>query len=52
MTALASTSLVAGPSSAVPLSIPCALKRTEAHHSEGVDTWNAAYPRPTADSTR
>nr|WP_151476465.1 M6 family metalloprotease domain-containing protein [Streptomyces albicerus] len=46
MTALAATSLVAGPSVAVPLSMPCALKRTEAHHSEGVDTWNAAYPRP------
>ncbi|MEU9782301.1 M6 family metalloprotease domain-containing protein [Streptomyces phaeochromogenes] len=47
MTALAATSLVTGPSVAVPLSMPCALKRTEAHHSEGLDTWNAAYPRPT-----
>ncbi|WUI52193.1 M6 family metalloprotease domain-containing protein [Streptomyces sp. NBC_00414] len=45
MTALAATSLAA-PSAAVPLSMSCALKRTEAHHSEGVDTWNAAYPRP------
>ncbi|MFD9439519.1 M6 family metalloprotease domain-containing protein [Streptomyces sp. NPDC060006] len=47
LTALAATSLVAGPSVAVPLSMPCALKRTAAHHSEGLDTWNAAYPRPT-----
>ncbi|MCW8098591.1 M6 family metalloprotease domain-containing protein [Streptomyces tauricus] len=45
MAALAATSL-AVPTAAVPLSMPCALKRTAAHHSEGVDTWNAAYPRP------
>jgi M6 family metalloprotease-like protein len=25
---------------------PCALERTVAHHSEGLDTWNPAYPRP------
>ncbi|GAA3498693.1 M6 family metalloprotease domain-containing protein [Streptomyces prasinosporus] len=24
------------------------LTRTDAHHSEGLDTWNAAYPRPTS----
>ncbi|GGX89704.1 M6 family metalloprotease domain-containing protein [Streptomyces fructofermentans] len=47
MSALAATSLFADPSVAVPLSTPCALKRTQAHHSEGLDTWNAAYPRPT-----
>ena len=46
MTALAATSLVAGPSVAAPLSVPCALKRTDAHHSEGLDTWNASYVRP------
>ncbi|MEH0423642.1 M6 family metalloprotease domain-containing protein [Streptomyces sp. B21-083] len=47
MTALAATSLVAGPSVAEPFSVrSCALQRTEAHHSEGLDTWNAAYPRP------
>ncbi|MFE9684224.1 M6 family metalloprotease domain-containing protein [Streptomyces sp. NPDC006285] len=46
MSALAATSLL-GPSVAVPLSMPCSLKRTAAHHSEGLDTWNAAYPRPT-----
>lgn len=47
MAALASTSLVTGPSAAEPFSsAPCTLERTEAHHSEGLDTWNAAYPRP------
>ncbi|MFK4104472.1 M6 family metalloprotease domain-containing protein [Streptomyces sp. NPDC019531] len=47
MAALAATSLVTGPSVAEPFSsAPCTLERTEAHHSEGVDTWNAAYPRP------
>ncbi|MGW1954159.1 M6 family metalloprotease domain-containing protein [Streptomyces sp. NPDC001920] len=48
MSALAATSLVAGPSAAESLgATPCALERTDAHHSEGLDTWNAAYPRPT-----
>ncbi|NEA61565.1 M6 family metalloprotease domain-containing protein [Streptomyces sp. SID12488] len=47
MTALAATSLIAGPSVAEPFSAQsCALQRTDAHHSEGLDTWNAAYPRP------
>lgn len=46
MTVLAATSLAAGSSNAVSPSTPCALKRTDAHHSEGLDTWNAAYPRP------
>ena len=48
MSALAATSILTGPSVAEPYSAsPCALQRTEAHHSEGLDTWNAAYPRPT-----
>jgi M6 family metalloprotease-like protein len=47
MSALIATSLITGPSVAEPLAVsPCALRRTEAHHSEGLDTWNAAYPRP------
>ncbi|WP_407696860.1 M6 family metalloprotease domain-containing protein [Streptomyces dysideae] len=47
MSALAATSLVTGPSVAESFdAASCALKRTEAHHSEGLDTWNAAYPRP------
>ncbi|MFM9445395.1 M6 family metalloprotease domain-containing protein [Streptomyces acidiscabies] len=45
--ALAATSLAGAPSVAEPFSTaPCALTRTTAHHSEGLDTWNAAYPRP------
>ncbi|KAB1142757.1 M6 family metalloprotease domain-containing protein [Streptomyces luteolifulvus] len=48
MSALAATSILTGPSVAGPFGFsPCALQRTEAHHSEGLDTWNAAYPRPT-----
>ncbi|WP_030185646.1 M6 family metalloprotease domain-containing protein [Streptomyces sp. NRRL S-813] len=48
LSAVAATSILSGPSVAEPFSpAPCALRRTEAHHSEGVDTWNAAYARPT-----
>ncbi|WP_449343310.1 M6 family metalloprotease domain-containing protein [Streptomyces rhizosphaerihabitans] len=47
MTALAATSLVPGHALAEPLASPCALTRTTAHHSEGVDTWNSSYERPT-----
>ncbi|MER5749732.1 M6 family metalloprotease domain-containing protein [Streptomyces sp. NPDC002088] len=48
MSALAATSLFSVPSVAEPFSVePCVLQRTDAHHSEGLDTWNAAYPRPT-----
>ncbi|MGW7606350.1 M6 family metalloprotease domain-containing protein [Streptomyces sp. NPDC054766] len=47
MTALAATSLVPGHALAEPLASPCALTRTAAHHSEGVDTWNSSYERPT-----
>ncbi|MFD5440896.1 M6 family metalloprotease domain-containing protein [Streptomyces tendae] len=47
MSALAATSLITAPSVAEPFSPePCALQRTAVHHSEGLDTWNAAYPRP------
>lgn len=44
--AIAATSLVAGPAVAKASTAPCLLSRTEAHHSLGLDTWNAAYPRP------
>lgn len=44
--ALAATSLVAGPAVARTAGGPCALPRTAAHHSLGVDTWNGEYPRP------
>ncbi|MFJ3665380.1 M6 family metalloprotease domain-containing protein [Streptomyces sp. NPDC090106] len=47
LSALAATSLFTGPSVAEPFSAePCALARSEAHHSEGLSTWNSAYPRP------
>ncbi|MFE1023062.1 M6 family metalloprotease domain-containing protein [Streptomyces sp. NPDC058818] len=47
MSALAATSLITAPSVAEPFSPePCALQRTDVHHSEGLDTWNTAYPRP------
>lgn len=48
LSAIAAISLATGPSIAEPFSAaPCALRRTDAHHSEGLDTWNTAYPRPT-----
>ncbi|MEU8762074.1 M6 family metalloprotease domain-containing protein [Streptomyces sp. NPDC048659] len=47
LAALATTGLVAGPAVAAPSAGPCALPRTAAHHSLGLDTWNRAYPRPT-----
>ena len=47
MSALIATSLITGPSAAGPLGVsPCALRRTDAHHSEGLGTWNTAYRRP------
>jgi M6 family metalloprotease-like protein len=46
LVALAATSLVAGPAVAKTAGGPCALTRTAAHHSLGVDTWNTDYPRP------
>ncbi|MEV6834268.1 M6 family metalloprotease domain-containing protein [Streptomyces sp. NPDC051133] len=47
LSALAATSILTGPSAAEPFSTaPCALHRTEAHHSEGVDSWNPDYTRP------
>lgn len=45
--AVAATSLVAGPASAATgAAEACALPRTDAHHSLGLDDWNGAYPRP------
>ncbi|MFJ4867102.1 M6 family metalloprotease domain-containing protein [Streptomyces sp. NPDC088757] len=49
LAALAATGLVAGPAVGVPAANPCALPRTQAHHSLGLDTWNGAYPRPDRD---
>ncbi|MFI1397672.1 M6 family metalloprotease domain-containing protein [Streptomyces sp. NPDC020681] len=44
--ALAAMSLVAGPAVARTSAGPCALPRSTAHHSLGLDTWNSSYPRP------
>ncbi|MGW7461591.1 M6 family metalloprotease domain-containing protein [Streptomyces sp. NPDC054797] len=46
LTALAAMSLVAGPAVADSGAGPCALSRTAAHHSLGLDSWNGAYPKP------
>ncbi|WP_267243874.1 M6 family metalloprotease domain-containing protein [Streptomyces sp. PR69] len=48
LVALAAMSLVAGPAAAGSSSEPCELRRTGVHHSLGLDSWNSAYPRPTA----
>lgn len=44
--ALAACALVAAPALADLRAGPCVLPRTAVHHSEGLDTWNGAYPRP------
>ncbi|WP_445524409.1 M6 family metalloprotease domain-containing protein [Streptomyces cyslabdanicus] len=47
MSAVAATSILGGASAAGPFSTaPCALQRTDAHHSEGLDTWNPSYVQP------
>ncbi|MEW2158423.1 M6 family metalloprotease domain-containing protein [Streptomyces sp. NPDC007189] len=47
LSALAATSILSGPAAAEPYSTtPCALHRTAAHHSEGVDSWNPDYSHP------
>ncbi|MFH8812842.1 M6 family metalloprotease domain-containing protein [Streptomyces hygroscopicus] len=46
LSALIATTAVAGPAVAAGPGGPCDLERTEAHHSEGLDTWNSRYPRP------
>ncbi|MCF6526004.1 M6 family metalloprotease domain-containing protein [Streptomyces sp. JJ36] len=46
MSAIIGTGLVAGPATAVTGAAECLLPRTDAHHSEGVDTWNDDYVRP------
>ncbi|WP_086709797.1 M6 family metalloprotease domain-containing protein [Streptomyces antimycoticus] len=46
LSALIATTVVAGPAVAAGPGGPCDLERTDAHHSEGLDTWNSRYPRP------
>ncbi len=40
------TTVVAAPAHAAGPGGPCALPRSQAHHSEGLDSWNPDYPRP------
>ncbi|WP_190128842.1 M6 family metalloprotease domain-containing protein [Streptomyces mashuensis] len=40
------TTVVAAPAHAAGPGGPCALPRSDAHHSEGLDSWNPDYPRP------
>ncbi|OIJ98709.1 peptidase M6 [Streptomyces sp. MUSC 14] len=48
LSALAATSILGSPSAAEPFSTtPCTLHRTDDHHSEGLDSWNPDYTRPT-----
>ncbi|GAU68046.1 FHA domain-containing protein [Streptomyces sp. NBRC 110611] len=46
LSALIATSIVTGPATASDAALSCALGRTDAHHSEGVDGWNGSYTRP------
>lgn len=46
LSAITATGLAAGPATALSSPLPCVLPRTDAHHSEGLESWNAAYPRP------
>ncbi|MDX6352264.1 MAG: hypothetical protein QOF84_7054 [Streptomyces sp.] len=46
--AVVAWTLVMGPATASSGS-PCALTRTAVHHSEGVNSWDSAYPRPRKD---
>ncbi|MBL1097972.1 M6 family metalloprotease domain-containing protein [Streptomyces coffeae] len=46
LSALITTSVLAGPAAAARAGGPCDLERTGAHHSEGLDSWNSRYPRP------
>lgn len=47
LAAVIATSIVAGPATASEAALSCALPRTEAHHSEGLNSWNGLYARPT-----
>ncbi|WKX70478.1 M6 family metalloprotease domain-containing protein [Streptomyces sp. XD-27] len=47
LTALIATTVISGPAAAADPGGPCVLARGDVHHSEGLDTWNTGYPRPT-----
>jgi M6 family metalloprotease-like protein len=46
LAAIIGTALVAGPVRAAAYPGECILPRTDAHHSEGLDSWDDSYPRP------
>lgn len=46
LTAFMGMALIAGPADSATAAPSCTLPRTAAHHSLGLDTWNASYPRP------
>lgn len=46
LTAVISTASMANPLARAGEAMPCALERTDAHHSLGVDSWNSAYLKP------
>ncbi|WP_376767108.1 M6 family metalloprotease domain-containing protein [Streptomyces bohaiensis] len=43
------TSMMRGPGEGPLVDEPCGLPRHPVHHSLGLDTWNAQYPRPDRD---
>ncbi len=46
LAAIIGTALVAGPATAGSIPGECVLPRTDAHHTEGLDSWDDSYPRP------
>ncbi|MFE7613467.1 M6 family metalloprotease domain-containing protein [Streptomyces celluloflavus] len=46
LSAMVATSVGAGPATASAPALRCALGRMDVHHSEGLASWNGAYPRP------
>ncbi|MCK1798537.1 M6 family metalloprotease domain-containing protein [Streptomyces sp. XM4193] len=46
LTAVISTASMAGPLARGVAGTPCALERTDAHHSLGVSSWDSSYVRP------
>ena len=47
--ALVAWALFAGPAAAASPDGPCALRRTDVRHSEGISPWSGGYPRPRGD---
>lgn len=47
--ALVAWTLMTGPAAGAAVGDACLLPRTEAHHSEGLDSWESGYARPEGD---